>query len=80
MAHTRTGIHPTDLDFLAHELPAALSPDEVSELTGLDKRTLSNRRSLGKPPRAFHAGGKVRYTRAAVLDFLRGAQQVAAAE
>ncbi|WP_374962807.1 helix-turn-helix domain-containing protein [Spongiibacter tropicus] len=47
-----------------------LSPTETALIIGIDQRTLANWRVAGRGPRFTKMGRNVRYTRAAVQEFI----------
>ena len=63
-----------DLDQLAEHLPLTLSVAEVAELSGLNPGTVRNRVYLRLPPRPFHAGRRLRFTRTAVVEWLKSSR------
>jgi predicted DNA-binding transcriptional regulator AlpA len=60
-----------DLEALLADLPPMLGVAELAKLTGLAEATLRNRHHRGDPPRAVKAGRRIRYTKRAIVEWLR---------
>lgn len=60
--------------------PRFLTPAEVADLLKVSTKTLANRRSQGLPPLALKIGGRVRYPREALEEWLAKQPRLGAGE